>query len=137
MAQQIGSTHSVLLLGFERALDAQLANILSQQNHAVWSQPFSFNARSLPVSLGKLEETAADVICCPADPETYPLVIAALKQRHPRVPVVVVSAAPNTSEWLDVIEGGAWDYFGVPFEASHILHVLENAVKCADRNSIN
>jgi len=126
-----------LLLGFERALHAQLTKILSQQNHAVWSQPFSSSSRSLQVSIGKLEKTAADVICCPADPETYPLVIAAVKQRHPQVPVVVVSTAPNTSEWLDAIEGGAWDYFGLPFEAAHILHVLENAVKCADRDDMN
>ena len=137
MAQQIGSTHRVLLLGFERALHAQLAKILSQQNHAVWSQPIASGSRSLQVSLGKLDKTAADVICCPADPETYPLVIAAVKQRHPQVPVVVVSTAPNTSEWLDAIERGAWDYFGLPFEAAHILHVLENAVKCADRDSMN
>jgi DNA-binding NtrC family response regulator len=137
VAQQIGSTHRVLLLGFERALHAELAKILSQQDHAVWSQPFSPSPCSLQVSLGKLDETAADVICCPADPETYPLVIAAVKQRHPQVPVVVVSTAPNTSEWLDAIEGGAWDYFGVPFEAAHIQYVLENAVKCADRDSMN
>jgi DNA-binding NtrC family response regulator len=137
VAQQIGSTHRVLLLGFERALHAQLTKILSQQNHAVWSQPFSSSSRSLQVWLGKLEKTPADVICCPADPETYPLVIAAVKQRHPQVPVVVVSTAPSTSEWLDAIESGAWDYFGAPFEAAHILHVLENAVKCADRDSMN
>jgi DNA-binding NtrC family response regulator len=137
VAQQIGPTHRVLLLGFERSLHAPLAKILSQQNHAVWSQPFSSSSRSLQLSIGKLGKTAADVICCPADPQTYPLVIAAVRQRHPQVPVVVVSAAPNTSEWLDAIEGGAWDYFGLPFEAAHILHVLENAVKCADRDGMN
>jgi DNA-binding NtrC family response regulator len=137
VAEQIGPTHRVLLLGFERALHAQLAKILSQQNHAVWAQPFSSRSRSIEASLGKLEKTPADVICCPADPETYPLVIAAVKQRHPQVPVVVVSTDPNTSEWLDAIEGGAWDYFGLPFEAAHILHVLENAVKCADRDDMN
>ena len=130
MKQQI-SSRRILLLGFEKAVYAKLAEILARQSHSVWPQPGGAGRRSLQTSLQLIEESAADVVCCPADTAHYPLLVNEVKKRELRVPVVVVSDSPNLSEWLDAIQAGAWDYFGAPFEAAHIRHVIDNAVQCA------
>ena len=137
MTQNGSSSHRVLLLGLEGTVHGKLSKILSQQNHSVWSRPFRPTSRSVDVSLRLAVRSGAEVICCSADPERYLLLVEAVQQRHLRVPVVVVSTEPNTSEWLDAIENGAWDYLGVPFESTHIQHVLDNAIKCSTRTELN
>ena len=133
-----GSTpHRVLLLGLEGTAFGKLSKILSQQKHSVSSGPFPPAPRSLEVSLRLVVNSGAEVVCCSADPQQLLSLVEAMQQRQLRVPVVVVSAEPNTSEWLDAIENGAWDYLGMPFESTHIQHVLENAIKCSNRTELN
>jgi DNA-binding NtrC family response regulator len=126
-----------LLLGLEGTVFGKLSKILSQQKHSVLSRPFRPTPRSLEVSLRLVVNSGAEVVCCSADPQQLASLIEAMHQRQLRVPVVVVSADPNTSEWLDAIESGAWDYLGTPFESTHIQHVLENASKCSNRTELN
>ena len=52
--------------------------------------------------------------------------IALLRQRDPKLPVVVVTRQPGAKHWLDALEAGATDYCGAPFERLPVRWMMES-----------
>ncbi len=117
----------ILLLGIESGMTDHLEGILSRRRFKVYVRPF------LPASqcLELIGALGPDVVCCSSEQRRYARLVESMKSLGMRVPVVVVSAAPELAEWLDAIEAGAWDYIGPPLESAHLQFVLENAMRCA------
>jgi two-component system response regulator AtoC len=51
-------------------------------------------------------------------------VLEFLKKRHPRIPVVMISAHGDTREAVRAVKAGAVDYLSKPFELDELFHVL-------------
>ena len=127
MSGQIEPGPRILLLGIESTMTDHLEDILSRGRFKVYVRPF------LPASqcLEPIAALGPDVVCCSSEQRRYARLVESMKSWGMKVPVVVVSAAPELAEWLDVIEAGAWDYIGPPLESAHLQFVLENAMRCA------
>lgn len=120
-----GKKARIILFGLNKALASELQDVLAKQQQSVYSEPF----RAPLECLGVVDELSADLIFCSSDRERYLALLEALGRYKPDLPVVVVSQAPEVSEWLDAIEAGASDYCAAPFEASHIRWILDSTLK--------
>ena len=54
-------------------------------------------------------------------------VLAAVKRVHPDLPVIILSRTASDSEWVDVLEAGAFDLLGPPYTETKLLAVMEHA----------
>jgi DNA-binding NtrC family response regulator len=125
MPDQDTAKGTILLLGLEDGLAAELAGVLARQVRSVHKEPFG-SAREC---LNRVKRLRADLIFCPCDRQRYLSLLEAVGRQKPDLPVVVVSRQPEVSEWLDAIEAGATDYCAPPFEISHIRWILDSALK--------
>ena len=126
LAQSI-STNKFVLYDLEEGLAAQLSQAVSDSG-----RPFC-SAGSASDCLALAERLHANVVFCNAKPNQYRPLLAAMKRKGLRLPVVVVSRLPDTSEWLDALEAGAMDYCGAPFEQRQIQWLLESASLASHR----
>lgn len=115
---------NVLLLGLDEQVAAELAQALQNDGHNVSTVSFE----NPDASARRVAESMIDVVFCGDAPSRLIPLLAALRQRHCPIPVVVASRVPDTSRWLDAIEAGAWDYCGAPFEPRLVRHILDNAL---------
>jgi DNA-binding NtrC family response regulator len=95
----------VVLLGLEEALSAELGAVLPAQKYSLIPERFSSPAECLRT----IERTGADLVFCAAESNRHLAVLEAIACQRPDVLVIVVSRAPDVSEWLDAIEAGATD----------------------------
>jgi DNA-binding NtrC family response regulator len=116
---------NVLVVGLERALGEDLRRALAGLGQWVAVAPF----RSPADVLACLERVKAQLIFCGTESRQYLGLLELLRERGLEVPVVVVSRLPETGDWLDAMEAGAWDYCAAPFEADLIFRIVENAIK--------
>lgn len=119
------SLSTIVLFGLADSAAAELVRGLSDQTRAV----YSFPCLAACDCLALIEEIGADLVFCAAEPERYAPLLEAVKLKKPGLPIIVVSSYPETSEWLNALEGGASDYCAPPFEATQIQWVLETAFK--------
>jgi DNA-binding NtrC family response regulator len=75
---------------------------------------------------GIVERSAnhAGVVFCPFSRDLTALLDAT---RDSRIPVIVVTRNPETREWLDAMEAGAFDYCSAPFEPRQLQWILDSA----------
>jgi DNA-binding NtrC family response regulator len=66
----------------------------------------------------------AGVVFCPFSRDLNALLDAT---RDSRIPVIVVTRNPETREWLDAMEAGAFDYCSAPFEPRQLQWILDSA----------
>jgi DNA-binding NtrC family response regulator len=120
-----GKNVKIVLFGLDRALASELESVLANQNQQVHSEPF----RSPRECLNVVDRLGADLVFVSSDRDRYLGLLEAVGRHKPDLPVVVVSRAPEVSEWLDAIEAGASDYCAAPFEPSHIQWILDSTLK--------
>lgn len=115
----------IVLLGLDRILASELESVLKQQEHTVRAEPDGTPAewRKLVSGMG------ADIVFCPAQRERYLALLEELRRESHAPPVVVVSRAPEVSDWLDAMEAGASDYCTAPFEPGHIAWIVDSNVR--------
>ncbi|HVX65051.1 MAG TPA: hypothetical protein VHA11_00540 [Bryobacteraceae bacterium] len=116
---------TVVLFGLDETLTSELRNVLAGRQPVIYTQPFLAPAECLGVA----DQVGADLIFCSSDRERYTALLEAVERHRPELPVVIVSRAPEVSEWLDAIEAGASDYCAAPFETSHVEWILESVLK--------
>ncbi len=116
----------IVLFGLKEHLASQLKQVLTAQDHEVYSQLPAASAESSMDAIGRL---GADLVFCSANRDQYLALLHAIGLRRPDLPVVVVSETPEVSEWLDAIEAGASDYCTAPFEPSHIQWILDSTLQ--------
>jgi DNA-binding NtrC family response regulator len=116
---------SVLLLGLDENLAAELHSAVAEQFHKVVCEPF----RSPAGAIDAIDRTAADLVFCTAEASAYTELLDALRERGREVPVVVVSRLPEVEKWLDAMDAGACDYCAAPFEQRLIRSIVDSALK--------
>jgi DNA-binding response OmpR family regulator len=126
MAQSVSATKFVLH-HLDTTLAEQLAEAVSDSGRAFCSSGSPSDCLTLA------ERLDANVVFCEAKPSQYRPLLAALRQKGLRLPVVVVSRLPEVSEWLDALDAGAADYCGAPFEHRQIRWLLESGSLAAAR----
>lgn len=55
-----------------------------------------------------------------------------LRQRHPNVPVVVLTGHGSTRDGMRAMQLGAVDYLVKPVDIDELVRVVSNAAECAD-----
>ncbi len=55
-----------------------------------------------------------------------------LRQRHPGVPVIVLTGHGSTRDGMRAMQLGAVDYLVKPVDIDELVHVIRNAAECAD-----
>ncbi len=115
----------IVLIGLDESLSSELCTVLRSECDSVHVQPFS----TAHECLRAVDQLGADLVFCSSERERYAELLEAVTRHKPDLPVVVVSPAPEVSEWLDAIEAGASDYCAAPFETSHIQWILDSTLK--------
>ena len=106
---------SILMLGLDEDLAADLARVLRQEGHEIQAVD-SIDAVA--------RRRAADLIFAGGDGPDYRETVIRLTAARPDVPVVLVNRHPDNSRWLDALELGAADYCGAPFETVQLRWLL-------------
>lgn len=58
--------------------------------------------------------------------------MAEVRRRHPRLPVVVMTAYSSVKDAVHLIKEGALDYLGKPFEIEELEKIVKNALRLSD-----
>jgi DNA-binding response OmpR family regulator len=109
----------IVLLGLPEDLSRPLAQLLREESHQVRQRQFIRD-----VSKG----AKADVAFISGDIPDLRNAIALLREKEPRIPLIVVTRLPETRQWLDALEAGATDYIGGPFERVHIRWLMNSVI---------
>ena len=59
---------------------------------------------------------------------TWKEAVELLHRRAPELPVIVVCRTGGESEWVEVLEAGAFDLISAPFSEQEVLSALERAI---------
>jgi DNA-binding response OmpR family regulator len=125
MAQEALTVSNIVLFGLWDTLTAELERVLAQEP-GVKVYIHRSVAGSHPLKL--LKALHADVVFCAAEPDCWGPLLEAMRQQQMNLPVIVVSRAAETAQWLGALEAGARDYCAPPFEAVQIRWLLKAAV---------
>jgi two-component system response regulator FlrC len=110
---------SVLLVGLEKTIAAQISGALAVERHRIQEKP---------ASAGVLDMVDADIVFAGGEPAQYLSLLRRVRKERPGLPFVVVTRIPETSAWLDALEAGATDYCASPFESRQIHWLMEAAL---------
>ena len=108
---------NILLVGLENTTADELSNVLRQLDQSVQTAGVG-SAGAGPRDIQLIFAPEAD--------------LAGIQRSHPGVPVIVVSRLPEVSAWLRVLELGAADYCGAPFEARQLRWALNSSLAPAN-----
>ena len=105
----------ILLAHLEPEVEAELKSALSR---------FSASLECERASDAFVDWRGYDVVFCPAEPAEVSLILAAATSTRRKPMVIAASRIPEERKWLDVMEAGAKDYVGAPFEDKQIGRML-------------
>jgi DNA-binding response OmpR family regulator len=111
---------SILMLGLENDLSADLARILTQEGHSIETVD-SIDAAA--------RRRSADLIFAGGDGPDYRETVIRMTAARPEVPVVLVNRLPENNRWLDALELGAADYCGAPFEPVQLRWLVGSVLR--------
>jgi len=107
-------------------LGNQLARVLLEESYQVSRKLYLSDLRRGPN-------------CCAVfisgDAPEYRAMLSLLHEEYIGLPVIVVTRQPDVKHWLDVLESGATDYCGAPFERVQLRCILNSALAQASRSS--
>ena len=115
-------TETALLFGLDERLGSELEGALREQGREYLSEPWRRPGT-------EVARPGIKVVFCPADRNYYRPLLDFIRQRGLKLPVVVVSGAPELTQWLDALDAGVADYCSPPFESSQICWILDNTLK--------
>ena len=107
----------VALLGLPDDLAHCLTQLLRAEAHQVTRKTYLQDVERGP---------KPQAVFISGDSAEFCKTIALLRQRDPKLPVVVVTRQPGTKHWLDALEAGATDYCGAPFERIQVRWMMES-----------
>jgi len=107
----------VLLVGIEPTAAQQLRYSLTECLHHVESKPADLPADDLG---------SADIVFVGGKPADYLPLLRRVRRMLPRLPFIVLTRLPETSEWIDALEAGATDYFSFPLSQSQLQWLMES-----------
>jgi DNA-binding NtrC family response regulator len=89
-------------------------------------------ARNLQQLQNCLAEDDPDVVfcgwSCGGGASTWHDVLARVQNTRPNLPVVIYSRTGGETEWIRVLEAGAFDLIAPPYQKRSVLPVLEQAI---------
>ncbi len=124
MAEKPLTVSNIVLFGLPDSLTAELERALTQEAGV---KVYIHRSAAGPHSLNLLKALRADVVFCTAEPDCWRPLLEAMRQQQMNLPVIVVSRAAETAQWLGALEAGAQDYCAPPFEAVQIRWILKAA----------
>jgi DNA-binding NtrC family response regulator len=116
---------SVVFFGLDEGLSSELQDVLESRRWAIYTHPFLSPLECLNV----VDRVGAGLVFCSAERGRYLALLETIGRERPGLPVIIVTRAPEVSEWLDAMEAGASDYCAAPFEPSHIHWILDSVLK--------
>ena len=113
---------SILLLSTDETETAILNELLSE--HALVKK-----AGNLSEMAGELQSDSYDALFCAWSFQqgTWKDAVEKIQESYPSLPVIVLSSAAESREWVEVLEAGAFDLLVPPYEERVVLAVLEQA----------
>ncbi|MCI0457450.1 MAG: response regulator [Gemmataceae bacterium] len=119
----------ILLVDDDHDFATALARLLAQEGYL--TAVASHGAAALQV----LDNQTADLII--ADLQLYREsgldLIEELQRRYPGLPVILLSASPDTASYLEALRIGAYEYLAKPLDFSELRQVLQRALSPAGR----
>jgi CheY-like chemotaxis protein len=107
----------VALLGLPDDLAHSLTQVLHAEAHQVTRKIFLQDLEHGP---------KPQAVFISGDHTEFCKTITLLRQKDPKLPVVVVTRQPGAKHWLDALEAGATDYCGAPFERVQVRWMMES-----------
>ena len=108
----------VFLIGLEHSTATQIGRALAAERHQIELKPRNVSVEDL---------IDADIVFAGGDGKHYMPLLKGVRAARPKLPFVVVTRIPETSDWLDALEAGATDYCSAPFESRQINWLMESA----------
>jgi len=126
MTHKALTVSNIVLFGLSDSLTSELERVLTQE---LGVKVYIHRSAPGPYSPNLLKSLHADAVFCTADPDCWHPLLEAMRLQQINLPVIVVSRAADTTQWLGALEAGAQDYCAPPFEAVQIRWILEAAAK--------
>jgi len=120
--------HTVLLVDDEPKLSDVLRAALTHLGHRVMLA--NDGKTALELLEGELPDLVLTDLRMPGMSGRE--LLTAIKQAHPTLPVVVMTAYSSIKDAVEVIKDGAFDYISKPFEIDDLKKTLDNALRLAD-----
>ena len=122
------TAHTILLADDDKAIRKVVSQALSRQGHTVRA---TGNAATLWqwVSKGEGDLVITDVIM----PDENGLdLLPRIKQRRPKLPIIVMSAHSTLQTAVKATERGAYEYLPKPFDLNYLVRIVEKALQSED-----
>ena len=119
----------ILLLGLDEATASAISAALPADGFEVHVAPCIGSEEAVRA----VNAFRPDVVCAPPGST---LARDAISKAASKAPLIAISRKANPREWLAAVQGGAWDYFGGPFEARHVQWILRSATSGAGMPSV-
>jgi DNA-binding NtrC family response regulator len=107
-------------------LGNQLTRVLLDESYQVSRKLYLSDLRRGPISCA---------VFISGDNPDYRAILSMLREEHAGLPVIVVTRQPDAKHWLDVLDSGATDYCGAPFERVQLRCILNSALSHEARRS--
>lgn len=114
----------ILVVDDETAVREVMCSILSQAGYDCRPVSSARDAMTVMRTSNNISLVLSDLIMEGADGLTL---LAQMKEQHPDIPVVMVTAVDDISVALAAIRNGAYDYLLKPFEKEQLLAVVRRA----------
>ena len=113
----------VVLLGNHEAESRTLKDLLSKHVTVTCAQ-------SIPELLSILKGSGHDALFCDwsFNKSSWREALKEVRRRHPELPMIVVHHSANEQEWVDVLDAGAFDLLGPPYNERLLLALLEHVL---------
>ena len=126
-------THKILIIDDEEKLRSLLARIIKSEGFEV------IEAKDLKSGFKKLEQTDVDVVLCDVKlPDGRGVDLAkTIKDKHPTVEVILLTAYGNIADGVQAIKNGAFDYITKGDDNNKIIPLVYKAIEkaCAIREA--
>ena len=101
----------VIFSNLEGRAANQLATLLRADGHSIQREKHNAPMREL---------MRADIVFLGGPREQNLSLVRRVRAIDPVLPLVIITGAPETAEWLDALEAGATDYCTAPFDRDQI-----------------
>ena len=117
----VGKDRKVIWLGNDEAESRALQNLLSK--HVIVTC-----ARNIPELLSILKGSSYDALFCDwsFNKSSWREALKEVHRRQPDLPMIVMHHSADEQEWVDVLEAGAVDLLGPPYNERLLLELLEH-----------
>ena len=124
---QISELRRVLLLSTGEPEILALREMLEDRVHLT-------TARNLQEMVSLLDDCEFDALLCDwqLGQANWRHALAAVRETDPDLPTIVLCPTAEEYEWLEALEGGAFDLLAAPWHQSSLLVVLEHAFASRD-----